>query len=296
MTLPFFERRREERGELPTTFTYDELPRKVRNQVIMLWQEAGINGLEEIIKYIRKHIGESVLHEDYKNVKMHYYLGELEQFFLETSNVDYALTVVEEIGKAINNEANKHVYDTQAGRKKSKCKNLFSQLNFFLKREGIGWQHNGEMLVKIEDEVFYEEATQKTLGVLRNFNSAYTDYLNAYKNLKEGDFENAITNACKAMESVIKTRFNQNNITYNETDNLSKLLPLIKDNLNIPPFMEDYLNQITGIIQGLGTARNKSGAHGKTEGINKPDEVFTKFVINQAACNILFLAEVEFKK
>jgi hypothetical protein len=178
-------------------------------------------------------------------------------------------------------------------------KNLLGEMNYRMQRSGLGYKHTGEFLVRVEDGIFFDEVTAPCLSILSRdgFENAKRHFSDAYDELKKQKYDDALTDCGQALESVIKTRLHREGIAYNEHDNLSKLLPIVKSNIVAPDFMQDYLNNLIKVIEGLATWRNKEGPHGKTDGvISNINDTFVRFVLNQAASNVLFLAEVDFRK
>lgn len=281
----FFERAQESRGELPTTFVYDSVTAKVRNQVILITRGFLHNNSQRIVDKIKKKTGIFTLAEVTPNISNtfnHPYSEELARFFLEEKNIDLVLTVIEEIC---------HILPDA----------ILEEIDCALRRAGIGWKYSIEAkeLMRIEDETFYNEVTKNCLSVLskKGYEKTMEHFLHAYEELKIKNYADALTSCRRALESIIKTRLKQNNLLENEHSNLSFLLPIFNKNISRFSFLEDYFNNLCKLTEGVATSANKEGGHGKFEGsIDNKDEVFVRFIINQTASNVLFLAEVEFKK
>ena len=55
----FFERAKENRGEVPTTFVYDKIPDEVKRQLVLIWNpdqqlQLSHNQVEAIVKQLRE--------------------------------------------------------------------------------------------------------------------------------------------------------------------------------------------------------------------------------------------------
>lgn len=280
----FFERMQEKREELPSTFVYDDFPNRVRRQIILIAQNfVNDNRSKPLVEKLREATGNYELADGEIRGPMGYwsYQRELFSFFEDTPSVDHALSVLELIGRVLfrNN------------------KDAFDRVNVRLLRAGIGWKLTEHGLIQIEDEAFFENVTAPCLSALgrKGYRQAYGHFLDAYKCLKEGEFIEALTNCGRAFESIVKTRLVSlvNNVDHK---NWNALKPLLKEHMSIPPYMESYLNQLLGVMEGVPTARNKDGGHGKSEDVHVvADENFIRFIINQTAANILFIAEAEFR-
>lgn len=75
----------------------------------------------------------------------------MNNFFLQSNNIDHSLTVIEEVLILLNNQRD---FD------------LIDRVNERMRFAGIGYKHDGNFIHRVEDEIFDEEITQKTLGIL----------------------------------------------------------------------------------------------------------------------------------
>ena len=174
---------------------------------------------------------------------------------------------------------------------------LISCINNAFKYNKIGYKFVCEgdgFIAKIEDDTFYDEITSKSLGVLssKKYIDAQNYFISSYKKLAATNYDDALVDICRAIETLLKTRFTEIGIPYQEKDTLKPLLDIAQKHIlashNFHAFKE--------LILDAGRARNAMGGHGVTPGQSpRPDEVYVRFVINQAAANLLFLAEVEMK-
>lgn len=173
---------------------------------------------------------------------------------------------------------------------------MIDSVNDRLQYEGFGYQYNkqSQCIIKIEDETFYEQCTIKTMGVLAR--EEYTDvldhYRRAYDELAKKKYDDAFTSIGRSIESLIKTRLTNAEISYCKKDTAKRLLDITFSNIDKNALDYD-LEKIKEHIFDSCRARNDAGAHGHSQGESpKVDDVFTRFIINQAAASLLFLAEV----
>jgi hypothetical protein len=134
--------------------------------------------------------------------------------------------------------------------------------------------------------------------VLQNFDSesiqhAWTKALER----KIRDPEGAITIARTILESVCKHILDEKNIEYSSTSiELSELYKLTAKKLNMAPeqhnepIFKQILGGCSGIVNGLGTLRNKLGdAHGQGKRPVKPQTRHAELAVNLAGTMALFL-------
>lgn len=172
---------------------------------------------------------------------------------------------------------------------------FISDINLYFRYDRIGYKFIREgdgFIVFIEDEHFSNECTQKSLSLLtqKGYGEAQNFFIDAYKKLAASDYDDALVEVCRAIETLLKERFSNLGIPYDDKkDSLNKLLNIAKQHITTPYSFEPFQQTILEV----GRARNQMGAHGVTPGISSvADELHVRFAINQAAANLLFLAEV----
>lgn len=114
---------------------------------------------------------------------------------------------------------------------------------------------------------------------------------------KAQDPEGAITISRSILESVCKHILHAKNIEFNETNiEISELYRLTSKELNLSPdqhtekIFKQILGGCSGIINGLGTLRNKHGdAHGSSPRAVKPKPRHAELAVNLAGTMSLFL-------
>ena len=134
--------------------------------------------------------------------------------------------------------------------------------------------------------------------VLETFNSESINFAwSKALERKVSDPEGAITISRTMLESVCKHILDDNNIQYNsQTIELSELYKLTAKELNLAPdqhtehIFKQILGGCSGIVNGLGTLRNKLGdAHGKGKLPVKPQARHAELAVNLSGSMSLFL-------
>lgn len=280
----FHRREQETKGEIPQTYS-QELTENFRKRFILHYQEAfyqpfpriGQN-YREIVRHLRKAFGVFSLTE----LSLRNSGDDAEEISLciLASDDNIAISSIELICRY-------SLYTLG--------EDFYKKTNFLFQYERIGYKFINEgdgFIIKIEDEHFFNECTAKSLGILSSnkFNDALSHYIDSYQKLSEEKYSDALVDIGRAIESLLKTRFNQLGIPFNDRDTLNKLLDIAQGHLTGQNHDFQYFKQI---VLDAGRARNSSG-HGNAEGQTPQfDECYVRFVINQAAANLLFLAEVE---
>lgn len=144
------------------------------------------------------------------------------------------------------------------------------------------------------DSHVYEEVIQPCMEVLgdERFETASSEFRDAMDSYRANDFHHAITSCASAIESVLKTICSINGWPCDpDKDGMDKLLETCKQNDLFPGYYK-------GIIQGVGTIRNKLGsAHGRgPDGTPQLDAHYADHCIALTAANILLLVRLGTRK
>jgi hypothetical protein len=124
-------------------------------------------------------------------------------------------------------------------------------------------------IIKKDERTVHEKAVKPALEALRDprLATANSELLDAFEKVRKGDYPAAITSCGKAFESVLKTICSVKGWAYDpDKDACAKLVGICRDQGLFFPFYAP-------IFEGVGTVRNKLGAHG---GGPKPAHVATR--------------------
>ena len=279
----FHRREQERKGEIPSTYSYN-LSTPFKRKFVLAWVEIGGSRYEdswtqEIASLLRKVFGVFSL-DELSSSRSQNSFEEIQFFIINCKNDDFVISTIELICR----------YFCRYG-----LYQLVNDVNTYFQYERIGYKFITEQdgfIVKIEDEIFYNETTAKTLGILsaKEYFDAQKYFIDSYKKLAASHYNDALVDIGRAMETVLKTRFTELGIPFDDKkDTLNKLLDIAQQHITSQNHNFQYFKQI---ILDAGRARN-TGGHGNAQGQGPAlDEVYVRFVINQAAANLLFLAEV----
>lgn len=169
------------------------------------------------------------------------------------------------------------------------------ELNARFKQHSLGYEFiNGE-LIKKTNEIMHVNVVKPALGLLhdRAFEGAEQEYLKAFDCFKKCDNKNAILEAAKSFESVMKTICKKNNYTYDEKDTASKLIRILEENSFFPSYLNSHLSGIrTTLESGAPTLRNKIAGHGQGDSVVEVSDEYVEYALNLVATNIVFLVKI----
>lgn len=176
-----------------------------------------------------------------------------------------------------------------------RCKTAFLRINQKLKQNSLGYEIVENQLIRIDNQYIHSEVVKNAIGLLQEqeFHSVSEEFLKAHEHYKDRDYKDAIVNAGKAFESVMKKICSEKHYTFNaQKDTASALINILLKNEFIPVIMQ---NQFVGLKNTLEnsvpTLRNKFGGHGQGEAIIHVPESIVRYTLNLCATNIVFLVE-----
>lgn len=281
----FSRRRKVERGEVPEVYVYTVLPPELRVQIIHILREAigtmenrdgeynyALNVYTGINKVVSREHGKFRLGEGNKPDEvqvMEYILNEkdIEKVF---DVLEYAFRIIERV---IFNDFN---YKRFAGIVIS-APEAISEFNIRLKQHGIGFEYIDGQIIRIDSQFIHSEAVKPALLILTDarYVGARQEFHNAFLKYQKGQFKDALVEALKAFESVLKTICGIRGWSYGTTDTASKLIEVVLREGLVSPYMQGNLTNLKGLLESVATPRNKMGGHGQGETIVDVSAYFT---------------------
>lgn len=175
-------------------------------------------------------------------------------------------------------------------------KEALSDINTRLQEHGIGYRYRDGEIIKVPSEFTYAQAIQPALTLLnqRGFENAKEEFLSAFEHYKRGEreYEEALTDCLKAIESTIKIIATVRSWNFNQTDTAKPLINLVLKEGLIPSYSESFLAGVRNTLEsGVPTLRNKLGGHGKGVEVRIVDEASMHYCINLTSSVILYLVQ-----
>ena len=293
MDLPnTFSRRKRTAKASADPLTYDEVPSKLRRQVLHILDEATLvqnkdsqsSIYDHLCQFMRKELGVGKLSERANSAE------EFTVWFLSWENIDEVIDGVELICRMITVFVDQCSYQERIVRLNS----LLCEINARFLEAGIGYQfENGEM-IQVDSKLAHSEVVVPALRLLADpkFEAAEHEFMDAFSAFRKGDYETSLTEACKSLESTIKVIGSKKGWGLNESWPLKKLMQAVFDNNLIPTFMQTEFTGLRTILEsGVGTVRNKAAGHGAGEKKREVPRHIAAFQLHQTAAAILMLVE-----
>ena len=307
--MPVFDlysyRKRVAEGEIPDVFTYDELPRPLRVQIIRIWRNAigpahVFTGMELRDVYANN-AGWEAIHEivaqehGLLTLASKTNLFERCQEYLLQATVEDALDVI---------EASFHYIDKIARRFRSHERSLrgitvtaddaINELNERFRRAAAGYRFEDGKILRIDAELIHAEVVRPALLYLQQpgFEGPREEYLKAHTHYRHGETKDAITNANNAFESTLKAICSQRNWEYPRKAGASDLLRVVRQKGLLPDYLDSSFDQLAATLKsGLPKLRNEQGGHGQGSTPRETPDYVAAYALHLAAAKILFLFE-----
>ena len=300
----FSKRQKRLRGEVPDIYTYDKVPNNLKVQIVHIIQDAigedkGHYGApkkpkqayETIFDILCREYGKFSLTDVFRESKQEQVLN----YFLQTNETEVALDIIElsfkYIDRIIKKEFQEYAHYTTV---KLKPDDAITELNERFKENGIGYSFDGGEIIRIDSTFIHSEITKPTISLLHGnkFKGANEEYLKAHEHYRHGRNKECLTECLKAFESTMKVICKEKGWAYNQTDSAKKLIQICFQNGLVPTFTQNQFTSLQNLLEsGIPTIRNKLGGHGQGQTPQTVDDEMTRYGLNLAGTNIIFLVE-----
>ncbi|MES2680234.1 MAG: hypothetical protein V4635_10130 [Bacteroidota bacterium] len=300
----FSKRQKKLRGEIPEIYQYTNIPSPLRVQIVHIIRD--VIGIDKQVyghknqpkgnyEFIHKSLcreygvftlGKDNYNEDAENCVLN--------FLLQTEDVEKVIDVVELTFKVIDRIIGPDQKYTQYCAVKMKPEDAIEELNQRFKEHGVGYQFDGGEIIRVDTTYTHAEIVKPILTLLWNkkFSGANEEYLKAHEHYRHGRNKECLTECLKSFESVMKVICKEKGWQYNETDTAKKLIQICFHNQLVPSFTQNQFTSLQNLLEsGIPTIRNKLGGHGQGQIPQKVDDEMTRYGLNLAGTNILFLVE-----
>ncbi|MFH5781534.1 STM4504/CBY_0614 family protein [Heyndrickxia oleronia] len=168
-----------------------------------------------------------------------------------------------------------------------------SELNQRFQEHGLGYQFLGSLIVRVDSDYIYREAVEPAVELLfqEEFEGASEEFLKAHVHFRNGQDKEAITEALKAFESVMKTICKRMRWEVDDKATAKKLIDVLLKNELVSSSLQTQLTYLRTILEGLPTVRNRNSGHGQGEKSIKVPRHLVAYALHLCATNIVFLIQ-----
>lgn len=302
--MPIFDlyskRQRRLKGEVSDVYIYDEVPQKLRVQIVHIIRD--ITG-EPDLYY---HASTNEIYEFIHNALCQEYgvfnltnnsttdCESIFNFLLNTKDVEQVLDTIELTFRVIAAFARERGFSAHEA--KITIGDGIAELNERFKEHGIGFRYESGEIVRVDSEYLHAEAVKPTLTILRekNYQGANEEFLKAHEHYRHGRHKECLVETLKAFESTMKAICEKRKWTFKQNDTAKNLIDICLKNNLIPPYMQSEFTALRSLLEsGVPTLRNKLGGHGQGSQPTVVPEFIARYALHLTATNILFLADAE---
>lgn len=297
MFYEFFSQR--QRGEdVPDVLQYDDLPVEFRNQFMYILSDVCNSANDELAMFLAKQYCREKGFRNLAGYTIHDSRTARLAFdkYIDTSTTDEMLDLIDFICSMLNwlittqTFTQYMLYETPNA---IRC--AFAELNNRFKQHNLGYEVTNGQLVRIDNQVIHAQYVKPALQLLgdEEFAGAEEEYRNAFEARRAGNNKDAILNAGKCFESVMKIICRKK---YNaDVDNCAAgaLLDKLEQKEFFPKYMNKHFEKIVDTLRfGAPTVRNKVAGHGQGSEITEAPDCLVDYVLGLVAVNSVLLVKL----
>ena len=293
----FSKRQKRARGDVPDVYQYENIPRKLRVQVVHIIEDllpkgalrSGIHISKKLYKEIHK-----ILCREYGQFS----LGNqpepdreaLLNFFLNTRKTEEAIDVIEVSMNVTENVIHYYSLHTQQS-----MDSAIAELNYRFREHGVGYQYESGKIIRVDSELIHAEVVKPALSLLAGpmYAGANEEFLKAHAHYRARRNKECLNECLKAFESCLKAICGKRGWVYKETAAAKDLVDIVLAKGLIPGFMESPFKGFKSALSGGATLRNKRSGHGQGSKIVEVPESMAAYALHQTASNIFLLARAD---
>jgi hypothetical protein len=217
------------------------------------------------------------------------------QFIEAHASIDEVLDAIELTCRAIDNCTRKlDKYERSRFKIQQTAADAIAEINHRLRRGGCGYQFENGDIVRVDSQYVHAEAVTPALQLMGHplLSGTQDEFLQAHKHYREGDGEEALVNAGKALESTMKAILTFKKWEFDPKWTAKPLLDeLLKRGL-LPPGVLAHVGAVRATLeQGVPFLRNNMGGHGQGTSVRAIDGHLVAYGLHLTASAILLLAE-----
>lgn len=303
----FSKRQKKLRGDVPDVYQYDSIPDALRVQIVHIWKDAlgnetqyhdqyrGTRGAYEfVVETLCREYGVFSLSTG-KRYGNRNYLDELVSFVLNEQDSERVLDAVELSFRVVDRLTRN--YEFLARSKASEAADdAIEELNERFREHAVGYEFSDGEIIRIDSQLIHAEVVKPAITLLRGaeYAGAQEEFLKAHEHYRHGNHKEALAEALKAFESVMKVICAKRGWEHDPHATSRALLTVIFENGLVPKFWEQHFSSLRSCLEsGVPTARNRLGGHGQGATPTEVPAYLTAYVLHTTASALVFLCEAD---
>lgn len=215
-------------------------------------------------------------------------LEEIYQYLKHTKTLESQIDVVELAFKLAEEWVAKNWSN-----KKQQISSAIEELNYRLKQHQQPYQYTNGQIIRIESEYLHIEATEPAIKLLHlnGYDGAQQEFMKAHEHFRNRRNKEAIAEALKAFESVMKTICDRRGWAYDQHWTAKKFIPFLLEQGLVDSFWQSHLLGLSSMLMGVATGRNKTSGHGQGSELQHVPDHLANYILNMTASGIVFLID-----
>ncbi|MGF1774300.1 hypothetical protein L4C42_18575 [Vibrio wakamikoensis] len=299
----FSRRQKKLRGEVSDVYQYDDLPPKLKVQIVQIvnetiGDESSYNGsayaiYEHICKTLCKEYGVFYLKEHARSK-----FAEVYDFFLNENDTEKCLDVIDLTFSIIDDFVRSESYRFEQNTGVTHTSNsAIEELNFRFKEAAFGYQFESGELIRVDSQYLHSDAVKPLLCILggsKSYEGANDEFRSAHEHYRHKRYKECLNDCLKSFESLMKAIHDKHGWSYKPSDTSKKLINSCLENKLVPDYLQNQFSSIRSLLEsGTPTVRNKEGGHGQGSEVTNVPEHLARYTLHLTATNLLFLANCE---
>lgn len=287
---------------LADVYQYDQFPPKLRTQIRRILRnvfgkDSAYDGVDEENNEVAQFIRETICQEKGRDS-----LGGSETnpmkdllFHLEHGDGEAFLDVIDVAATVMNGfiRGQQGQYRTRWDSSLDADEGL-EEINFRFRDAGVGFQIEGGKLIRVDSQFAHSEMIKPALSLLNSeeFSGPQAEFLTAHEHYRAGRYKEAITEAAKAFESLMKAVCDAKCWEYPAGARASDLLKVLRGHNLWPTYLDPSFDQlIATLASGLPKVRDAASAHGQGAVRKKAPQYVAAYALHIAAAKMILIVE-----
>lgn len=168
------------------------------------------------------------------------------------------------------------------------------EINYRLRQAGVGYQLEDRRLIRVDSQYVHAEVVKPALALLsdRDFEGPRQEFLAAHQHYRVGEHRQAVAMAANAVESTLKSIFDQKGWAYQKGARISDLVKVARANALWPDYLDASFDQLVATLQsGLPKIRDNDASHGQGATPKNVPGYIAAYALHLAASKIVFITE-----
>ena len=316
----YSERQKKMCGDVPDVYRYDDIPQKLRAQVVHI-----LYGITKLLNSLLSHRIVVTPYDDVAAILCYKYghfdldsflpdthpqYHRLLVYLVKSAKTEEVLDIIELCFAGMSSAPSRYRADfdgialaeskrASIDRNVESAERIIAKIAVVLNGQfldhGVGFQLESGKIIRIESRVTHHEIVRPCLAILsgEEYANAKKEFLSGHEYYRKGDLKGALREWQNSFESVMKIICGKRGWEYPDGAAAKDLIQVCLKHELIPSFWQSQFTSLRQLLLGVGVARNKLAGHGEGPGrVERPRHV-AAFALHMTAAAILFLAEAE---